>query len=234
MRFFVFMATIFICLNFCFAAETKKVNEVLKSNIREDICSELIYERDFESYGFDEGNCLDGDFSVRSKTFAKYKEKTFVTMMLVLVDVKNVTCEIETRKLFPASVVTPRGNIVEQDEGWDVKVSSCVETIDYTVMNAGINDRNVRTLSEEEFKSLPLQVRDSINSVDLSDELGNGYYEYQSTSYFRVIDEDTREIAGYIELSLLTCTEWPDEGVLQYVVRYNSKGERLSKIGDYN
>ena len=93
----------------------------------------------------------------------------------------------------------------------------------------------IKKLTDQEWKALPKSVRENLSSVELDVELGDGYYSYVKTTYYKVLDKKMKKTIGYLESSTLSYTEasHPDEEEGEYVIRYDAKGQRVSEVGDY-
>lgn len=221
------------------AAETVyPENERLKSTrITKLICENLVDEENFGRMQISIDECVAGKFRVSRKTTDKHEDegKTYVTIMDVVASVKNIVCEVGLKRSFSSYVVLLSGDIVKREKAWYVDIASCTSQTNRTVMEAKLSDSNVKKMTKKAFNKLPEEIQSNIGSVDLSFELGDGYYDYVgSPKYYKVLDPSTKKVVGYIEVSVLSYTEAsagdPDE---EYTVRYNSKGERISAVGDY-
>jgi hypothetical protein len=103
------------------------------------------------------------------------------------------------------------------------------------VLSAKVSAPYAKELSTLKFGKLPKAVKDCIKDVDLSFELGDGYYDLRYTKYFAIYYPNSSRLAGYAVVSGLTFTEGSDPSeVTAYTVRYNRHGQRVSAHGQYN
>jgi hypothetical protein len=104
-----------------------------------------------------------------------------------------------------------------------------LEHPDQVLQKAYPGEANTKLIQFEAIKSA--KVRETLNSVDLPLEMGDGYYGIIKSALYMVFTKDG-QVAGFMEAALLSYTEDPELFLAAAFV--NPQGRRLGEVHDLN
>ena len=97
------------------------------------------------------------------------------------------------------------------------------------VLNANTNMPYAKYVKVADRAKLGKDVLKCMSEVDVPFEMGDGYYDIRSSKLFAIYYPNSTRLAGFVEEYKLDYTE--DSEIVETEVRFNSKGQRLTRAG---
>lgn len=207
-------------------------------DLRTLICTDFTSKD--ETFGLSHAVCMSEAKLTLKKRYTAIldDEEEIVTLLVVDFELKSYTGKVELAYKLPKSVVVTtgkgKGKIISVPGAWGVSSSEYQATEHDELLSIEVSDstRVKRILKKDETK-VAKEVRDNFAKVDLSFELGDGYYDVERKSIFEVLSLDSKSRIGYFILYWVTYSEDDSDEAAPYWVRFDLNGNRVSAIGDY-